>query len=117
MEVCDYDFNKPGFDGKTGHFTQVAWKGTTQLGIGFAKGTYTGYSNCGFVVGRYKEAGNMMGEFPENVEKGSFNRDETCKDYQDYKPYGKRNKLIKNSLIKLITSRKTSANTKLQLIL
>ena len=28
---------------------------------------------CAFIVGRYKPAGNMMGDFPKNVLKGSFN--------------------------------------------
>ncbi|KAG0068225.1 hypothetical protein BGZ92_004933, partial [Podila epicladia] len=31
-EAKDYDFNNPGFSGKTGHFTQVVWKATTSIG-------------------------------------------------------------------------------------
>ena len=30
---------------------------------------------CTYVVGRYKEAGNFMGKYKENVEKGSFSND------------------------------------------
>eukprot|EP00971_Amphidinium_carterae_P124568 2467724-Amphidinium_carterae.1 len=32
-EVADYDFNNQGFGGGTGHFTQVVWAGTTQVGM------------------------------------------------------------------------------------
>lgn len=54
-----YDFENPGFDSGTGHFTQVVWKGSTKLGCGVS-GVY--------VVCRYCEtAGNMEGAFPENV--------------------------------------------------
>ena len=42
------------------------------LGIGRAEST-KGRMKCAYIVGRYKAAGNMMGSFPENVKKGSFN--------------------------------------------
>ena len=32
-----YNFNNPGWSPGVGHFTQVVWKGTTELGIGVAK--------------------------------------------------------------------------------
>ncbi|KAF9929935.1 hypothetical protein FBU30_001094 [Linnemannia zychae] len=31
-EVSQYDFNNPGFSSRTGHFTQVVWKGTRSVG-------------------------------------------------------------------------------------
>ncbi|WP_406276833.1 CAP family protein [Nocardia sp. NBC_00881] len=34
-EIKDYDFNDPGFRFATGHFTQVVWKASTRLGIGW----------------------------------------------------------------------------------
>lgn len=50
-----YNFANGGFSGGTGHFTQVVWKGSTELGCGIA-GVY--------VVCRYcNVAGNMMGDF------------------------------------------------------
>ena len=30
---------------------------------------------CTYVVGRYKRAGNFMGKYKENVEKGTFSKD------------------------------------------
>lgn len=62
-EIKDYDFDNPGFSMNTGHFTQVVWKGSTELGIGI------GYQKSGMcvVVANYREHGNMMGAFPQNV--------------------------------------------------
>lgn len=31
-EIDNYDFSKPGFSLKTGHFTQVVWKNTKEIG-------------------------------------------------------------------------------------
>lgn len=66
-EVKDYKFDKPGFQGNTGHFTQVVWKESKELGMGRAQipdGKLT------YVVGRYKPAGNLLNHFQENVFKG-----------------------------------------------
>ncbi|WP_280240747.1 CAP family protein [Nocardia abscessus] len=61
-EIKDYDFNNPGFSMSTGHFTQVVWKASTRLGIGYAsEGGWTA------VVGLYNPAGNVEGQFPQNV--------------------------------------------------
>ncbi len=68
-EVCDYDFNShKSANGKAvGHFTQVVWKTSLQLGIG--KATKDG---CTYVVGRYKPPGNWMGKEAANVFKGTY---------------------------------------------
>ena len=61
-EVSKYDYKNPGFSARTGHFTQVIWKSTTQFGCGKAE--------CGgqtLFVCRYSSAGNTSGEFPDNV--------------------------------------------------
>lgn len=55
-----YDFSDPGFKGGTGHFTQVVWKGTTQVGMAASE------DGC-FVVANYLPPGNFSGRFPENV--------------------------------------------------
>ncbi|KAJ7370391.1 hypothetical protein OS493_032568 [Desmophyllum pertusum] len=64
-EVKDYDFSKPGFSGKTGHFTQVVWKSTKEIGA--AKAIRKDGSLI--VVIRYSPAGNFASAkaFRENV--------------------------------------------------
>lgn len=37
-EIKSYNFDKAEFTPQTGHFTQVVWKGSQKLGVGFASG-------------------------------------------------------------------------------
>lgn len=62
-EIKDYNFNKATFTSNTGHFTQVVWVGTQEVGVGISS-TPDGKV---FVVANYLPAGNMMGQFAENV--------------------------------------------------
>lgn len=48
----------------TGHFTQVIWKNSSRFGLGVA---FSDDGRQAFVVAQYGPAGNMMGDFPENV--------------------------------------------------
>lgn len=69
-EVSSYNYANPGFSGTTGHFTQVVWKSSTQLGCGAAQGTATVNGtkfNAFYVVCHYAPAGNVIGQFPANV--------------------------------------------------
>lgn len=68
-EVCQYNFNNPGFGYGTGHFTQVVWRKSVKLGMGSATS-----GRCTYVVSRYGPAGNMMSDFSNNVAKGSFDK-------------------------------------------
>ncbi|KAI4875777.1 hypothetical protein NFI96_024292 [Prochilodus magdalenae] len=63
-EIKDYNFKRPGFTSGTGHFTQVVWKDTKELGFGVATDGATI-----FVVGQYLPAGNIsnFGYFEKNV--------------------------------------------------
>lgn len=63
-EVKYYNWNQPGYSSKTGHFTQVVWKDSTEVGVGMAT---TGKKV--FVVGQYRPAGNTTnpGYFQRNV--------------------------------------------------
>lgn len=47
----------------TGHFTQVVWKGSKEVGFGKAHGK----DGRVVVVGNYHPPGNVMGHFEENV--------------------------------------------------
>jgi len=66
-EITDpgYDFNNPGYQSGTGHFTQVVWKASTELGIGKAVAD----NGCVYVCARYAPGGNMQGDFEANVKK------------------------------------------------
>ena len=69
-----YNFKSSSSSKGTGHFTQVVWKGTTELGIGRASNTKSNGMVCTYVVGRYRPAGNFMGRYKKNVEEGKFSK-------------------------------------------
>ncbi|XP_048578797.1 protein PRY1-like isoform X2 [Nematostella vectensis] len=77
-EVCNPGYT---FGGKkergTGHFTQVVWKTSTELGFGSASAEQGGMK-CTYYVGRYKEAGNQPVDYDKYVEKGSFDKQSYC---------------------------------------
>ncbi|GFP67975.1 protein PRY2 [Saccharomyces cerevisiae] len=63
-EITSYDYSNPGFSESAGHFTQVVWKGTSEVGCGL--------KSCGgawgdYIICSYKAAGNVIGEFADNV--------------------------------------------------
>ena len=82
-EVCQYNFNVHRYQSGLGHFTQIIWKASTELGIG----KYTGRSGrrtCTYIVARYKDAGNVNSPryFRRNISKGSF-RESYCNTIAD----------------------------------
>ncbi|KAK6349557.1 hypothetical protein TWF696_005841 [Orbilia brochopaga] len=55
-EVKNYDWSKPGFSGATGHFTQLVWKGSKQMGCAWVAGC----SNLAYQVWcEFTPAGNV----------------------------------------------------------
>jgi hypothetical protein len=57
-----YNYNNPGFNSLTGHFTQVVWKDTSLLGCA--------YKDCGNIIivsCKYWPPGNVLGYFQTNV--------------------------------------------------
>jgi len=62
-EVKDFDFRNGDYQKGTGHFSQVVWKGSKELGIAKA----TGKKGGTYVVANYNPAGNYLGKYKENV--------------------------------------------------
>ena len=62
-EIAQYSYSNPGFSYRTGHFTQVIWKSTKELGCGWATARDGGI----YVVCNYDPPGNYLGRFRENV--------------------------------------------------
>jgi len=58
-----YDYNnRQNYQSDAGHFTQVVWKNSQEVGFGQAQGT-----SMNFAVAMYYPAGNFLGEFDKNV--------------------------------------------------
>jgi uncharacterized protein YkwD len=79
-EVGQYDYQNPGFSLQTGHFTQVVWANTSELGCAMVRcgnrewnsETQQWQKPSSFygpmvVVCQYSPGGNVEGGFPENV--------------------------------------------------
>ena len=62
-EIKDYDFAKSEFTSGTGHFTQVVWKNSKQVGCGVACGS----NDYCYVTCNYYPGGNYLGQFRANV--------------------------------------------------
>ncbi|XP_075690670.1 Golgi-associated plant pathogenesis-related protein 1 [Rhinoderma darwinii] len=62
-EIENYDFNKPGYTKGIGHFTQVVWKDSKEVGVGVAAGD----KPFRYVVAQYNPAGNI--DVPDYFEK------------------------------------------------
>ncbi|KAJ6264919.1 hypothetical protein Dda_1072 [Drechslerella dactyloides] len=66
-EVKNYDWNKPGFSGATGHFTQLVWKATREMGCAWVAGC----SNLSYQVWcEFTPAGNVSPVSNYNVNVG-----------------------------------------------
>ena len=53
-----YDYDAAEFVPEAGHFTAMVWKNTCKMGCGHSEN---------YVVCRYKDQGNIIGQFDENV--------------------------------------------------
>ncbi|XP_052221974.1 uncharacterized protein LOC127838324 isoform X2 [Dreissena polymorpha] len=62
-EVAKHTFGGSNGSSGTGHFSQVVWKGSKEVGVGKAQDKSGKY----IVVASYRPAGNMMGDYAENV--------------------------------------------------
>ncbi|GAA5854696.1 hypothetical protein JCM8547_004943 [Rhodosporidiobolus lusitaniae] len=74
-EESAYDYSNPVFSSATGHFSQVVWKSTTQLGCADVScvptydedGSVIYKTNGRMLVCHYLAAGNYVGQFADNV--------------------------------------------------
>ena len=63
-EIKDYNFYNPNASkGVVGHFTQIVWKGSREVGFGCGVSRNGGY----FIVANYFPAGNYVGQNDNNV--------------------------------------------------
>lgn len=78
--MCQYNFNRHAYQSGLGHFSQLVWKDSTELGIGRYTGK-KGRRTCTYIVARYKDAGNVNSQeyFRNNVSKGNFNKSQHCR--------------------------------------
>jgi uncharacterized protein YkwD len=67
----DYDKGTSKNGGVTGHFTQVVWKGSKQIGCAVTQGNWSGFKNSYYVCCNYFPGGNMAGAYTKNVDKPS----------------------------------------------
>ncbi|XP_022111277.1 uncharacterized protein LOC110990539 [Acanthaster planci] len=69
-EIKDYDYKRPGErkrnGGQIGHFTQVIWKDSKELGVGMTT-TKKGDMGYVYVCCNYGPPGNVIGRFEQNV--------------------------------------------------
>ena len=63
-EVAHYDYNKPGYTKNVAHFSQVVWKDSQKLGIGYA---FARQNHKLYVVAMYGPPGNYGNTFSTNV--------------------------------------------------
>jgi pathogenesis-related protein 1 len=61
-ELAKFNFRAGGFSMKTGHFTQVVWRGTSQVGCGKSQCNGLDVWIC-----QYSPPGNVEGQYRENV--------------------------------------------------
>ena len=62
-EVKKFNFKNVSHQPGTGHFTQVVWVGSEELGVAKAEASGGGQ----YVVARYSPAGNVLSQFKGNV--------------------------------------------------
>eukprot|EP00116_Pleurobrachia_bachei_P017247 sb/3477509/ len=65
-EIDSYNWNSPGYSSSVGHFTQLIWKGTEKLGCSVTDASENA-SGWIYTCCQYYPAGNVQGEFEDNV--------------------------------------------------
>ncbi|EME79984.1 uncharacterized protein MYCFIDRAFT_18029, partial [Pseudocercospora fijiensis CIRAD86] len=72
QEEKTYNYAHGKFSEKEGHFTQLVWQNTTQIGCGLVQCDNNDAADSGvkgaYLVCEYSPRGNVEGQFKENVE-------------------------------------------------
>lgn len=63
-EIEVYDYSHPVYSKSTGHFTQIVWKDTKRIGVGYATARE---GRKMFVVAQYGPPGNYAFAYRTNV--------------------------------------------------
>lgn len=63
-EINKYKYNHPGYQKGTGHFTQIIWRETKQVGVAFAR---SADGRRIYIVARYYPPGNFVQTISANV--------------------------------------------------
>jgi hypothetical protein len=63
-EYAYYDYSKPGYTTNTAHFSQIVWKNSQRLGIGYA---FARENRKMYVVAQYGPPGNYGFAYSTNV--------------------------------------------------
>ena len=66
-EIKNYNFNEKKFSKNASHYTQIIWKETTKIGIGFHYNELAENKYCTVLL--YYPPGNVLGSFGQNVTK------------------------------------------------
>lgn len=79
--MCDpgYNFDTDEMNWGAGHFTQMVWEKSTELGVGYHDRKNADGFVCRTTVARYSPGGNGGDSFREMVKKGSFDKSKDCK--------------------------------------
>lgn len=97
-EIQYYDWNNPGFSMETGHFTQVVWKASIEIGVGIAIYPDPTWRYRAVVCISYRPPGNYLGQFEQNVLPPRTLRGFILKDFNSTNPIGE-DKLFKETVL------------------
>ena len=85
-EISLYKFDQPGYSSGIGHFSQIVWKNSKELGCGISCGS----DNYCYVVCNYNPPGNYLNQFAANVlppsGSSSNNQDTTATEPEEPNP-------------------------------
>ncbi|KAH8178436.1 cysteine-rich secretory protein family protein [Sarocladium implicatum] len=82
-ERKDYNFKKPGYKSGTGHFTQMVWKDTKQLGCARKYCTSSNVLEGWYLACEYYPRGNVIGQFDKQVLPQKSKRDAEDAGHED----------------------------------